>query len=353
MSTIYIKHKLFHQSKPARNVELQNTRIVLFKFPRDVMQGSARGAQLGIGSELVDWYRDATSVLYRQLLIDLSPRTDDRLRYCPINGPIHSNFCIRNRLKQSKVLDGEHTKYLYSPCVPIIFPQMQKSFPSVMPKRVCRVPERMYSKISQRKLAKHKNTTRDKTSKRSLISLSKKNHLEEKKRRSGIRKRVTTRKSSYSSRHYSFVLTGSSFFLVPAPVYNKGLNTQSVTKQEIPKYQLLRNPMYQIDSFKKEINKKLFAKADSSVNQNLFFFPRIKLSNTQILILDGVENGVLLSDFAQQRSRKNADVPDINFTFLDAAGRSPTLVLNRNAKTKEGEESRSLSQYERQKVQRL
>ena len=80
LSTIYIKRNLFHQSKLGRDVELQNTHIVLFKSPRDVMQVTTLGAQLGLGSELVDWYQDATSVPYGQLLIDLSPRTDDRLR---------------------------------------------------------------------------------------------------------------------------------------------------------------------------------------------------------------------------------------------------------------------------------
>ena len=35
-STIYNKHNLFHQSKLGRDVELQNTHIVLFKSPRDV-----------------------------------------------------------------------------------------------------------------------------------------------------------------------------------------------------------------------------------------------------------------------------------------------------------------------------
>ena len=38
LSTIYIKHNLFHQSKLGRDVELQNTHIVLYKSPRDVMQ---------------------------------------------------------------------------------------------------------------------------------------------------------------------------------------------------------------------------------------------------------------------------------------------------------------------------
>ena len=56
LSTIYIKHNLFHQSKLERDVELQNTHIVLFKSPRDVMQVTILSTQLGLGSELVDWY---------------------------------------------------------------------------------------------------------------------------------------------------------------------------------------------------------------------------------------------------------------------------------------------------------
>ena len=138
LSTIYIKHNLFHQSKLGRDVELQNTHIVLFKSPRDVMQVTNLSTQLGLGSELVDWYRDATSVLFGHLLIDLLPRTDDRLRYCSNTGSIRSKFNIHDRLKQSKVLDDEHTKSLYSPDVPIIFPLMQKSFPSVLPKEFIR-----------------------------------------------------------------------------------------------------------------------------------------------------------------------------------------------------------------------
>ena len=52
--TTYIKHNLFHQSKLGRDVELQNTHIVLFKSPRDVMQTTTLSTQLGLGSELVD-----------------------------------------------------------------------------------------------------------------------------------------------------------------------------------------------------------------------------------------------------------------------------------------------------------
>ena len=124
------------------------------------------------------------------------------------------------------------------------------------------------------------------------------------------------------------------FVLVLASVYNKSLITQSVTKQELPKYQPSQNPTCQVDSLKKEINKKLFSKADSLVDKNLSY-PRIKLSNSQTLILHDVEAGIFLLDFFQQLRRKNAEVRGIYFTLLDAVGKSPTLILKQNAKAEE------------------
>ena len=193
LSTIYIKHNLFHQSKLRRDVELQNTHIVLFKSPRDVSQLTTLSTQLGLGSDLVDWYREATSVPFGHLLIDLSPRTDDRLRYCTNTGSIPSKFYIPDLLKQSKFLDNEHTKFLYSPCVPVIFPQMQNSFPSVLPKRVYPFPLRMHNKSAQKKPAKHKKTQLGNISRRGTTIVSKTYNLEAKKRLSGVRKRVTAR----------------------------------------------------------------------------------------------------------------------------------------------------------------
>ena len=162
---IYIKHNLFHQSKLGRDVELQNTHIVLFKSPRDVMQVTTLSTQLGLRSELVDWYRDATSVPFGHLLIDFSARTVDRLGYCTNTGSIPSKFYIPDRLKQSKILNDEHMESLHSPSVPIIFPQNQESFPSVLPKRVYPVSLRMHNKSTQRKPAKHKKTSHGKNSK--------------------------------------------------------------------------------------------------------------------------------------------------------------------------------------------
>ena len=64
--------------------------------------------------------------------------------------------------------------------------------------------------------------------------------------------------------------------------------------------------------------------------------------------MDGVDTGVLISDFTLHLRRKNAVIPDIHFTLLDPAGISPSLVFNQNAKAKD-----TKAKYERQKLQRL
>ena len=201
LSTTYIKHILFHQSKLGRDVELHNTHFVLFKSPRDVMQVTTLSTQLGLGSELVDWYRDARSVPFGHLLIDLSPRTDDRLRYCTNSGSVPSKFYIPEPLKHLRTLDDEHTKFLYSPSVPNAFPQMQMSLSSILPKRVYPVSMRMHSKSTQRKLASHKKTSRGKVSRQSLVIIAKKNNLEAKKKRFVVRKGIATNNRHYTSRH--------------------------------------------------------------------------------------------------------------------------------------------------------
>ena len=121
------------------------------------------------------------------------------------------------------------------------------------------------------------------------------------------------------------------FLLVPASVYNKSVTTQSVTKQELPKYKVEQPPTYQIDSLKRNINKKLFGKADTLIDK-ILSCSSIKLSNSQTILLDGVDTGVLFSDFTLHLHQKNVEVPDIYFTLLDAAGISPSLVSNPNAK---------------------
>ena len=122
------------------------------------------------------------------------------------------------------------------------------------------------------------------------------------------------------------------FVLVPAFVYNKSVTTQSVTKQELPKYKAEQPPTYQIDSVKRDINKKV---CTDNLIDKILSCSRIKISNSQTIILDGVDAGVLILDFTLHLRRKNADVPDIYFTLLDAGGISPSLIFNQNANAKD------------------
>ena len=124
------------------------------------------------------------------------------------------------------------------------------------------------------------------------------------------------------------------FVLVPASVYNKSVTAQSVTKQDLPKYKAEQPPTYQIVPLKRDINKKLIDKADTLIDK-ILSSPRIKLSNSQTIFSDGVDTGVLFSDFTLHLRRKNADVPHIDFISLDAAGIPPSLVFNQKAKAKD------------------
>ena len=170
-STMYIKHNLFHQSKLGSDVELQNTHIVLFKSPRDVHQIATLSVQLGLGSALVDWYRDGTAVPFGHLLIDLSPRTDDRLRYCTNSGNIQPN------LKHLKYLDDEHTKSLF-PSIPALFPRMQSSVSKNLSKRIYPVSQRVHCQPAARKLVRGKKKIRPKVQRRISRTDFKKNNSE-------------------------------------------------------------------------------------------------------------------------------------------------------------------------------
>ena len=89
------------------------------------------------------------------------------------------------------------------------------------------------------------------------------------------------------------------FVLVPISVFNSNIKKPTVvTKKELPSYQSEEKPTYQIESVEKDISKNLFAEADSLVDKVLSS-PRIKLSTSYFLILDGTDTGVSLTDFAQ------------------------------------------------------
>ena len=200
-STIYIKHNLFQQSKLGRDVELQNTHIVPFKPPRDVHQVATLSVQLGLESALVDWCRDATSVHFGHFLIDLSPRTDDRLRYCAKSGNLPSKFYVPDNLKHLKHLDDEHTKPLYSPSFPTLFLGMQSSVSTNLSKKNYPISQRVHRQPGARKLVRNKKKSRAKVQRQNSQTVWKKNNLEATKKSTFVAKRIIALENIFPLRH--------------------------------------------------------------------------------------------------------------------------------------------------------
>ena len=124
------------------------------------------------------------------------------------------------------------------------------------------------------------------------------------------------------------------FVLVPASVYSNSVTTKTVTKRELPKHKAEQPPTYRVDSLKRDTSQKMFGKADALIDK-ILSCSHIKFSNSQTVVLDGVDTGVLISDFTLHLRRKNVDVPHIYFTLLHAAVILPSLVFNQKAKAKE------------------
>ena len=98
----------------------------MFKSPRDILQINTLSQQLGLGSQLKEWYQDATSVPYGHLLIDLTPKTVDSLRCCSNSGSVPTKFYLPAGI-ETKFLDDENTIRLYSPSISKIFPRASKT----------------------------------------------------------------------------------------------------------------------------------------------------------------------------------------------------------------------------------
>ena len=169
------------------------------------------------------------------------------------------------------------------------------TFFSVLSKRFHPVSVRKHNKSAQRKTAKHQKTSSGINSKQKSTILSNTKNLEAKKRHSRVRKGLQLKKNTLPLINN---LPGHGDGIpVFVSVYSKSLNMESVTEQELPKYQPFQLPKYQIDLLKKKISKKLFADTDSLVDKILSCLC-IRVSKWQTFFLDGVETDFLLSNFA-------------------------------------------------------
>ena len=71
------------------------------------------------------------------------------------------------------------------------------------------------------------------------------------------------------------------------------------------------------------------------VDRKILQSAHIKLSNSDHLIFNGIETGLLLKNIAQRLKRKNVPKPDVHFTLIDAASITPDTVINSHANGKE------------------
>ena len=86
------------------------------------------------------------------------------------------------------------------------------------------------------------------------------------------------------------------FVLVSASKFKSKIKTTVATKTKLCNYHVEKSPKYHDDSLKKEINKKFSAKADALINK-LLSSPRMKLSNSNVLLFGGKE--FLPTEFAR------------------------------------------------------
>jgi hypothetical protein len=82
LSIIYLNQNMFCQGKNARTIALNCHYIILFQNLRDRSQIQRLGQQLfpGLSQILLEAYKDATSIAYGYLVVDLSPHTDQHFR---------------------------------------------------------------------------------------------------------------------------------------------------------------------------------------------------------------------------------------------------------------------------------
>lgn len=83
LSTIFITQNIFHKGKGMRDISLNCHFIVVFKSPRDRGQITSLARQICPGNTkyISEIFEDATRIPYGYLVLDLSQKTPDHLRY--------------------------------------------------------------------------------------------------------------------------------------------------------------------------------------------------------------------------------------------------------------------------------
>ena len=123
------------------------------------------------------------------------------------------------------------------------------------------------------------------------------------------------------------------FVLIPQQLCDQKIR---LSPQRWDKY---NEKQYSVPKNLETVYRKVNAKTKSSSNEPLIIeilnSPRIKLSLSDSILLDGRDTNVAFVDFVYALKRKNVEYPDISYTILDAIGLNPHKIINKDAKSKE------------------
>ena len=89
------------------------------------------------------------------------------------------------------------------------------------------------------------------------------------------------------------------------------------------------------DSVHNAVNARLKTSNNKHIIELILNSTRIKLSQSDNILLDNRDTKESIVDFVCELKRKNTDFPDIYFTTLEATQLPPKLVINKNAKAKD------------------
>ena len=123
------------------------------------------------------------------------------------------------------------------------------------------------------------------------------------------------------------------FALVPYSVYQSQstLPTKQKMEQKQEKEEIVPK---NFDSVYSAVNARLKTSNNKQIIDLMLISPRIKLSQSDNIILDNRDTTESILDFVCTLKRKNTDFPDIYFTILEATQLPPKFDINKNAKAK-------------------
>ena len=123
------------------------------------------------------------------------------------------------------------------------------------------------------------------------------------------------------------------FVLIPQQLYDQKIR---LSPQRLDKYNEKQDSVPKnLETVYRKVNAKTKSSSNESLINEILNSPRIKLSLSDSILLDGRDTNVAFVDFVYALKKKNVECPDIYYTILDAIGINPHKILNKDAKSKE------------------